>query len=381
MNSKAAEGEASQPEPFAQQARHFTELRMLNREMQIVMQSVDRGGNVLGTALHPKGNIAVELVRSGLAKVAERSLAVVTKYVTYMCSELLLSLLLLMMPFLLLCRYSCTLLSLLSFFSFFFLSSSFFFFFFFLSSSFTTHAHSLHIPILASAVYLTYLPPVFLSLLSAPMLLFECRETAQALRVAEREAQAAHRFLWTDYVPPKPHPSRRVFEGVVLEVISGDTLIVLEDSSSDPDGIERRITLSSIRVPRLGNQRANADGSAPTGAEPWAAEGRDLLKARLIGRRVTVSVEYERGNGGKSEGDDATRTFATVKYQGRNAAILMVSEGLATATKHRADEERSDEYDQLLLAEAEAISKKKGQHGTAAPPAAPRINDLTTDGK
>jgi staphylococcal nuclease domain-containing protein 1 len=82
MNSKAAEGEASQPEPFAQQARHFTELRMLNREMQIVMQSVDRGGNVLGTALHPKGNIAVELVRSGLAKVAERSLAVVTKYVT-----------------------------------------------------------------------------------------------------------------------------------------------------------------------------------------------------------------------------------------------------------------------------------------------------------
>lgn len=75
----AAVANAGKPEPFALQARHFTELRLLNREVQIVMQTLDRTGNVLGSVLHPKGNIAVEMVKNGLAKVADRSLAALTK--------------------------------------------------------------------------------------------------------------------------------------------------------------------------------------------------------------------------------------------------------------------------------------------------------------
>lgn len=75
----AAAANAGKPEPFALQARHFTELRLLNREVQIVMQTLDRTGNVLGSVLHPKGNIAVEMVKNGLAKVADRSLAALTK--------------------------------------------------------------------------------------------------------------------------------------------------------------------------------------------------------------------------------------------------------------------------------------------------------------
>lgn len=69
----------SKPEPFALQARHFTELRLLNREVQIVMQTLDRTGNVLGSVLHPKGNIAVEMVKNGLARVADRSLAALSR--------------------------------------------------------------------------------------------------------------------------------------------------------------------------------------------------------------------------------------------------------------------------------------------------------------
>jgi staphylococcal nuclease domain-containing protein 1 len=75
----SASSSASKPEPFAVQARHFTELRLLNREVQIVMQTLDRTGNVLGSVLHPKGNIAVEMVKNGLAKVADRSLAALSK--------------------------------------------------------------------------------------------------------------------------------------------------------------------------------------------------------------------------------------------------------------------------------------------------------------
>jgi endonuclease YncB( thermonuclease family) len=51
--------------------------------------------------------------------------------------------------------------------------------------------------------------------------------------------------------------------------------------------------------------------------------------------------------------------FATVKYEGRNVAAALCAEGLATCTRPRADEERSDEYDTLLLAEAEAAKRNK----------------------
>jgi staphylococcal nuclease domain-containing protein 1 len=74
-----AASSTGKPEPFALQARHFTELRLLNREVQIVMQTLDRTGNVLGSVLHPKGNIAVEMVKNGLAKVADRPLAALDK--------------------------------------------------------------------------------------------------------------------------------------------------------------------------------------------------------------------------------------------------------------------------------------------------------------
>lgn len=85
-----AGGNVGKPEPFALQARHFTELRLLNREVQIVMQTLDRTGNVLGSVLHPKGNIAVEMVKNGLAKVADRSLAALAKYdkLTIFCYDL-----------------------------------------------------------------------------------------------------------------------------------------------------------------------------------------------------------------------------------------------------------------------------------------------------
>ena len=66
-------------DPFALQARLFTELRLLNREVEVLMQGLDRLVNIVGTVLHPKGNIAVEIVRSGLARVYDRSLHNISK--------------------------------------------------------------------------------------------------------------------------------------------------------------------------------------------------------------------------------------------------------------------------------------------------------------
>lgn len=64
-----------------------------------------------------------------------------------------------------------------------------------------------------------------------------------SLRVAEREAQAGQRFIWTGYQPAAPSACVRYFEGTVVEIISGDTIVVLEGEGE----VEMKITFSSIK--------------------------------------------------------------------------------------------------------------------------------------
>ena len=67
-----------------------------------------------------------------------------------------------------------------------------------------------------------------------------------ALRIAEKEAQAAQRFIWTGYSPAAPAACVRYFEGTVIEIISGDTMVIVE-GEGEVEGVERKITLSSIK--------------------------------------------------------------------------------------------------------------------------------------
>ena len=122
-------------------------------------------------------------------------------------------------------------------------------------------------------------------------------------------------------------------------------------------------------------------------------ETRDLMRSRLVGRKVGVTVEYEKvsaGTGAQS-GSAQKRVFATVKVmtgkemqgEGKNVALMLVSEGLATCVKHRDGEEKSSEYDSYLMAEAESASKGLCLHGSAPPPSSltsashARLQDLT----
>lgn len=194
-------------------------------------------------------------------------------------------------------------------------------------------------------------------------LIYYHRETVFSLRMAEKEAQTSQRFIWTGYQPAARSACVRYFEGVVIEIVSGDTLIVVEGEEGG-EGIERKITLSSIKVPRMGNMRGE-------GMEAWATESRDLLRARVIGRKVGVAVEYEKIQASPSQPSNLQkRVFATVKVltgkesegQGRNVALMLVTEGVATCVRHREGEERSFEYDSYLMSEAETAAKGKGTY-------------------
>ncbi|XP_017771702.1 PREDICTED: staphylococcal nuclease domain-containing protein 1 [Nicrophorus vespilloides] len=60
--------------PFAKEARYFVEVRLLQRDVEIVLESVNNN-NFVGTILYPKGNIAELLLKEGLARCVDWSIA------------------------------------------------------------------------------------------------------------------------------------------------------------------------------------------------------------------------------------------------------------------------------------------------------------------
>ena len=217
-------------------------------------------------------------------------------------------------------------------------------------------------------------------------------QAVAALRGAERAAKARRAGVWRHWAPPAGAAARSTghFRGTVAEVVSGDVLVVRDDDGG-PGGAERRLCLASTRAPRLG--RRDAATGRVEGGEPLAAEAKEFLRSRLIGRTVDVRLEYERkvptaggaGAGGGGASGERLLSFAAVSLpasrdahgggggggdgggggggKGADVAELLLARGLATVARHRADDERASGYEGLLGAEAAARAKKRGVHG------------------
>ncbi|KAM0936037.1 putative micrococcal nuclease [Dioscorea sansibarensis] len=78
---------------------------------------------------------------------------------------------------------------------------------------------------------------------------------------AELHAKKNHVKMWTNFIPV-PANSKAIhgqsFTGTVVEVVSGDCIIVADDAVpyGSPQA-ERCVNLSSIRAPRLGHRDEN----------------------------------------------------------------------------------------------------------------------------
>lgn len=72
---KKAEGnnEPDIAEPFAHEAKYFVESRLLNRDVHVLLEGVDKYNNFYGTIQHPAGNISEEVLKVGLGKVVDWS--------------------------------------------------------------------------------------------------------------------------------------------------------------------------------------------------------------------------------------------------------------------------------------------------------------------
>lgn len=72
------DGDKETHEPFAQEAKYFTDCRLLQREIQIVLEGVSSNQNFLGSVIHPAGNIAELLLKEGFAKCVDWSMGVLS---------------------------------------------------------------------------------------------------------------------------------------------------------------------------------------------------------------------------------------------------------------------------------------------------------------
>jgi len=262
-------------EEFAEAARQFVQLRLLQRELQISLLGTDKSGiSAVGTVHHPAGNIAIELLKSGLARMTDWSVR--------------------LMP----------------------------------------------------------------------------AGDVPALRVAENGAKRTLKGIWHSYAPPVLTSASQV-NGTVVEVISGDTLSVLPTGKAyDSEDALMKVSLASIRAPRLGNERAGRQD------EPYSLECKDRLRLLTVGKPVQVQIHYERDiplNPTLNE----KRPFGTIsvgKYP--DISELLISEGLAITQRHRDEDEKSPRYDELRAAEAVAKAGKKGIHNEKEYKRG-TINDLT----
>lgn len=263
-------------DPFAQEARNFVDTRLGQRDVELKVDFIDKQGNIFGTLVHPKGNIAHLLVRNGLAK-----------YVPW-------------------------------------------------TSGFIGEAE------------------------------------AADLENMERAAQHQRVGIWSTYVAEEkkaptsalPGVNSSEFSGKVTQIVSGDTVVI-----EDANGESKRFYLASVSAPRLGNVRKGVAD------EDFAAEAKEFLRKKLIGKKVKVRVEYERSAPAKA-GDQSARAFVTIVAGKSNVSELLIAEGLAKALPHRVEDPRSLHYDALLNAEDAAKAAKKNLHSGKKPTKKP-LDDLT----
>ncbi|XP_066257957.1 staphylococcal nuclease domain-containing protein 1 isoform X2 [Euwallacea similis] len=69
------QGKADPSQKVAEEAKYIVESLLLQREVEIVLYSVNNSNNLIGSIIHPKGNIAEKLVRDGFARCVDWSLA------------------------------------------------------------------------------------------------------------------------------------------------------------------------------------------------------------------------------------------------------------------------------------------------------------------
>ncbi|KAL2802916.1 hypothetical protein BJX63DRAFT_440506 [Aspergillus granulosus] len=169
-----------------------------------------------------------------------------------------------------------------------------------------------------------------------------------AFRRAEKVARDGRKGLFTNVASKGPAGGAEL-DVIVSRVLNADTIFIRNKA-----GQEKKISLASIRQPKP---------SAPEQA-PFGADAKEFLRKKLIGKHVKVTIN---GKKPATEGFEE-REVATVIQGNTNVALALVQAGYASVIRHRQDDnDRSPDYDDLLIAEADAQKDGKGMWSPKPP--------------
>lgn len=178
-----------------------------------------------------------------------------------------------------------------------------------------------------------------------------------SFRQAEKAAKDARKGIFVNALPPKNPAGGAADDYTVGRVLNADTLFIRNKAG------EKKISLSSVRQPKPSDPKQ----------APFAADAKEFLRKKIIGKNVKVTID---GKKPATEGYEE-RDVATVVQGNLNVALTLVAAGYASVIRHRQDDEdRSPDYDSLLIAEAEAQNDGKGMW-TSKPPKTKPLQDYS----
>jgi staphylococcal nuclease domain-containing protein 1 len=256
-------------EAFAREARFFAELNVLNRDVTVVFEGIDKAKNFFGTVIADGKNLSVKLLQEGLAKFVDWSA--------------------------------------------------------------------------------------------------QKTSNMAELKAAEDEARTKSLRMWSQpQTAAKSQKKSSQAEGVsrsqllgrVVDIISVGTVAVLDDRT----GEEVKVNLASVMAPRLVPRDKMDDpkfSEEDKANAPYAWEAKEFLRKRLVGQKVRCVQEYARE---PVKGQSENRSFWSVYLDKKNVAIELAERGYVRVVDHRAGEQRSPEYEELLLAENRAVKKNAALH-------------------
>ncbi|KAL4956664.1 hypothetical protein BDW69DRAFT_158043 [Aspergillus filifer] len=176
-------------------------------------------------------------------------------------------------------------------------------------------------------------------------------------RRAEKVAKDGRKGIYTGLVSKVP-AGGAAEDYIVARVLNADTLILRNKA-----GQEKRVQLSSIRQPKPSDPAQSL----------FTTDAKEFLRKKIIGKHVKVTVD---GKKPANEGFEE-RDVATVILGNTNIALGLVQAGYASVIRHRQDDtDRSPDYDDLMIAEAEAQKEGKGMW-SGKPPKVKQYQDYS----
>lgn len=147
---------------------------------------------------------------------------------------------------------------------------------------------------------------------------------------------------------------------VHLQVVSADSVIIRGIPSGGPPP-EKQVNLAWVQAPKISKRLPPTESNpkaSNTTDEPYAWEGREFLRKKLIGKAIQFKVEYKVPFGAQQ------RECGVLFLDDENIVETLVSAGYVDVIKRKQNTE-NPEFQRLVELEQEAIAAGRGKHSGA----------------